>query len=92
MCLLCVSDSAFCVGVARTDKSKDLLGNPSEMKELPEPLCIESKALRKSTFVTKQVLVEVALKAGLKLLVDKCDETWSQTSLTLASLAPLKAL
>ena len=77
MCLLRVSDSDFCVGVARTDKSKDLLGNPSETKELQSvPLCTESKALRNSTFATKKELIEVALKAGLKLLVDKCDETW----------------
>ena len=31
-----VSGSAFCLGVERTDQRKDLPGNPSEAKELPE--------------------------------------------------------
>ena len=36
--------------------------------------------------------VEIALKAGPELLVNKCVETRSQTSLTLASSASLRAL
>ena len=60
MCLLRVSDSAFCAGVARADQSKDLLGNPSETKELPErPPLYRIEGLTKVHVCHKKDLVEL---------------------------------